>query len=109
MRTHLPLLLSLTCLAWAGAARADAPVVHLTLQGHRFVPAEITIPANTKVELVVKNADPTSAEFESSDLNREKVVTAGRELHLWIGPLSPGRYQFFDDFHPATQGTLIAQ
>lgn len=109
MALRIPLLLSFTCLAWTGAARADVPVVHLTLQGHRFVPAEITIPANKKVELVVKNADPTSAEFESSDMNREKVVTGGGELHLWIGPLSPARYQFFDDFHPATQGTLIAQ
>lgn len=103
-------LIALAALGWFATARAGTPGYNLTILGHRFVPSEITVPANQKVELVVKNADATAEEFESNDMHREKVVPGGGELHIWIGPLSPGRYGFFGDFHPATaQGTVIVR
>ena len=74
------------------------------------MPRELTIPAGQKVKIVVRNEDPTPAEFESSDLNREKVVGANSQIMLFVGPLDAGRYGFFDDFHRATTtGTLLVK
>jgi hypothetical protein len=82
----------------------------LTMKDHQFVPKELTIPADQKVKIIVKNQDSTPAEFESSDLNREKVVEANGEITVFVGPLSAGKYGFFDDFHrDTTTGTLIAK
>lgn len=82
----------------------------LTIQDHRFQPTDITIPADTKIKLIVRNADTTAEEFESSDLNREKVVAAGNQITVFIGPLSAGRYEFFGDFHPDTaRGHVVVE
>jgi hypothetical protein len=69
----------------------------------------LTIPADTKVKLIVQNLDSAPAEFESYDLNREKVVGPNSEITVFIGPLDPGRYSIFDDFHRDTTGTIIAK
>ena len=71
----------------------------LSIQGHRFSPTDIEIPAGKKVTLIVKNLDATPEEFESTDLRREKVVSGGDEITVYIGPLRPGRYEFFGDEH----------
>jgi hypothetical protein len=82
----------------------------LTIRDHIFQPTDITIPADTKVRLIIKNADTTAEEFESSDLNREKVVAAGNQIIVFIGPLSAGRYEFFGDFHPDTaRGHVVVE
>jgi len=81
----------------------------LTIRDHQFVPAELTIPANTKVELIVRNEQTTPAEFESSSLHREKIVPAGGQVSVFVGPLSPGRYDIFDDFNRSTRGSLVAK
>lgn len=87
----------------------DAPYI-LTIKDHRFQPTELTIPANTKVKLVIKNLDPTPEEFESHELHREKIVTGRGEAVIFLGPLDPGTYKFFGDFHEDTaQGRLIAK
>ncbi|MGC1996058.1 MAG: cupredoxin domain-containing protein [Pseudolabrys sp.] len=39
----------------------------------------------------------------------EKVVTGNGEGIIRIRPLAPGRYEFFDDFHPETRGALVAK
>jgi hypothetical protein len=101
--------LLLAFLAAMPSARAADEYV-LTIQDHRFQPTDITIPADTKIKLIVKNADSTAEEFESSDLNREKVVAAGNQITVFIGPLSAGRYEFFGDFHPDTaRGHIVVQ
>jgi hypothetical protein len=82
----------------------------LTIKDHRFSPSELEIPANTKVALVVKNLDPTPEEFESIELRREKVVAGGQEITIFIGPLKPGRYEFFGDFNPKTaRGHIVVK
>lgn len=93
-----------------GAAWAeDPPTFRLLLQGNRFEPSELRVPAGTRFLLVVRNADPTVAEFESAELRVERVITAGRETTLRLGPLAPGRYPFEDEFHRDTaKGVLIA-
>ncbi len=92
------------------SANATAGDYVLTLQHNQFSPKVLTIPANQKIKIVIRNQDATPAEFESSDLNREKIVGANSETTLFIGPLDAGRYGFFDDFHrDTTTGTLIVQ
>jgi hypothetical protein len=82
----------------------------LTLKDHQFSPRELTVPANQKVKIIVKNLDDSAAEFESSDLNREKVVAANGEITVFIGPVDAGSYGYFDDFHrTTTTGTIIAK
>jgi plastocyanin len=82
----------------------------LSIKGKAFEPSELTVPAGQKLTLVVKNLNPTPSEFESTDLNREKVVTGGSEITVFIGPLRPGSYEFFDDFSADTpHGHIVAK
>jgi hypothetical protein len=95
---------------WFLTSAAQADDFTLTFQNHRFDPTDITIPADTKIKLIVKNADTTAEEFESADLNREKVVAAGGQITVFIGPLSKGSYEFFGDFHQDTaRGHIVVQ
>jgi heme/copper-type cytochrome/quinol oxidase subunit 2 len=95
--------------AAAAPAVADDPMVTITLKDHQFVPVEVPVPAGVKVQLLVKNEQDVTAEFESNSLHREKIVTAGGQITVFVGPLDPGSYEFFDDFHNATRGHLVAK
>jgi len=89
---------------------AGYPEVTLEIRDHLFIPSELVVPANTKVKLVVYNRDPTPEEFESYELNREKVIVGGQRAIIFIGPLAPGEYLFFGEFNPKTaQGKVIAR
>lgn len=91
-------------------AQAKMPEYHLTIENHEFSPAELTIPAGAKVQLLVHNADATPEEFESYDLNREKIVAGNGRIKVYVGPLRPGRYKFFGEFHADTaQGVLVVK
>jgi len=82
----------------------------LVVKDHKFQPTEIEIPAGTKIALIVKNEDATPEEFESIELRREKVVAGGEQITVYIGPLKPGRYEFFGDFNPATaRGHIVVK
>jgi hypothetical protein len=102
------LFASLLCVA--AAALAAKPVFEIEIRNHLFEPDRIVIPANTKVKLIVYNRDPTPEEFESYELNREKVIMGGRKAIVFIGPLAPGEYPFFGEFHPQTAlGTVVVE
>jgi plastocyanin len=92
-----------------GPSRAEDTPVVIAIKDHQFVPREVEIPAGTKVKLVIRNQDPTTSEFESVEFHREKVVQPGAEIVLYVGPLEPGRYEFFDDFHAETRGHLLVK
>jgi plastocyanin domain-containing protein len=97
-------------LLMAGApAQADTGDVTITIKDGKFAPSEVRIPANKKVRLVVRNRDATTSEFESSDFHREQIVSPGGEITVFVGPLDPGTYEFFDDFHPDNRGYLVAR
>ena len=84
--------------------------VQLVIKDHMFQPAEITIPARTKVKLVVENQDATPEEFESHSMHREKIIPGGGKRTIFIGPLEPGTYKFFGEFNPKTaQGRVIVK
>jgi len=104
--------LLLTCVLALGAASlyAQEPEFRLVIRDHKFEPAELTIPAGKKVKLIIENMDATAEEFESHELNREKVVPAKGQVTVFVGPLKPGRYPFFGDFNKDTaKGVLIVQ
>jgi plastocyanin len=85
-------------------ARADDSVsISLTIKNHQFDPAETHAPAGKQIIFHVKNQN------ESSDLHFEKIVPAGTEAVVYVHPLKPGRYNYYDDFHHATQGYLVVQ
>ena len=92
------------------AAVADDAAFRLTIRNHRFEPAELVVPAGQKIKLEIDNQDATPEEFESHELNREKVVPAKATVAIFVGPLKPGRYPFFGDFNKGTaKGVLIAK
>ncbi|HAH64566.1 MAG TPA: cupredoxin domain-containing protein [Rhizobiales bacterium] len=111
MRYLVPFSLLITALlANYAVLAADDLSFALSLKEHKFTPSQLTIPADKRVKLTIKNLDSTPAEFESQNFKAEKVVPAGGEVSLYIGPLKAGTYGFFDDFHEdETKGTLIAK
>lgn len=88
------------------AFAADAPL-QLTIRNQAFQPSQLRIPAGTKVELVVVNNDTLPAEFESYDLSREVIVPGHSQIKVFIGPLDPGKYRFFNDFHQQSEGWIV--
>lgn len=81
-----------------------------SIRPRRFEPAELKVPAGRRVRLVVHNQDSTPEEFESHSLNREKIIPGGAKATLYIGPLKPGRYEFFGEYNPATaKGAVVAE
>jgi plastocyanin len=101
----------LICLAFAPAITFAADLEQtLVIKDHRFVPAEVKVPAGKKVKLIVDNQDASAEEFESHELNREKVVPGHSKMPIYIGPLAPGKYPFFGEFHEKTaRGVVIAE
>jgi plastocyanin len=92
------------------AAGAEDATFKLTIRNHRFEPVELMVPAGQKIKLEIKNLDATPEEFESYELNREKVVPANATVVIFVGPLKPGRYPFFGDFNKDTaKGVLIVK
>jgi hypothetical protein len=92
----------------SSSALAERPEFVVELKNHLFFPAEIHLPKNTKVKLIIINYDDTPEEFDSFDLNREKVIFPQRKAVIFVGPLPAGRYTFFGEYHPnSAQGVVI--
>ena len=107
---RFPLVLISAILIRFGCAGAGEAAYTIAIKDHRFQPTEIEIPAGMKIPLTIKNLDPTPEEFESTELKREKMVPAGKEITIQIGPLKPGRYEFFGDFNPTTaRGHIVVK
>lgn len=103
-------ILALVFLLISPLAVAATPKYELSLSDHRFTPTEITIPANTRVRLLVTNNDNSPEEFHSDSLHREKIIGAKRTGKINIGPLAPGTYSFMGEFHMRTaQGRIIVK
>jgi hypothetical protein len=106
---HVVPITALLALSWAMPVWADDPSFPISLRNNQFVPSELNIPAGQKVKLVVHNDNQSASEFESTQLHREKLVTPGQEIVVFVGPLDPGSYEFFDDLHPQTRGHLVVK
>jgi plastocyanin len=95
--------------AWPAAALAADAAPTLTIRAQAFQPGSITIPAGKRVKIMVDNKDTLPAEFESSDFSVEQVIPGGTALPVYLPPLKPGSYRFFNDFHPSSIGTLVVR
>jgi len=101
-------MLSMMCASVVSTAAT--PDIELIIKDHLFYPATVEIPAGQKVRLRIINQDSTPEEFESFELNREKLVVGNGQVVIFIGPLEPGEYPFFGEFYPKTaQGVVIAK
>jgi hypothetical protein len=87
----------------------DSVTLTLTIKDRQFQPAELRAPAGKAIALQIKNLDANAAEFESKALRVEKVIGPRSEALVRIRPQKPGRYGFFDEFHPQTQGFLVVE
>lgn len=102
------ILISLLVFSFSPALAVET--VNLTIKNHQFQPDVITIPKDKKVRLVIHNQDATPEEFESHELNREKIILGKQKASVFIGPLKPGVYPFFGEFNIKTaQGKVIVQ
>ncbi|MGB5325566.1 MAG: cupredoxin domain-containing protein [Pseudomonadales bacterium] len=87
----------------------DIPVFHMRLKEHLFFPSYLQVPAHVKFKLIIENQDNTAEEFDSFDLNREKVLFARSLSTIFIGPLEPGDYTFFGEYNSdIARGTILA-
>jgi plastocyanin len=90
------------------APDARPRTINIIIKDHRFEPAELTLMPQDKVILRVTNTDSSAEEFESVHLKREKVVPGNGTIDIGVGPLRPGVYDFFGDYHKDTaQGKII--
>jgi len=99
-------------LLWGAVA---APVLAdqeltLTIRDHRFEPSDLQAAAHTPILLNITNADAAPEEFESTKLNREKLIRGGHTVTIHLPALEPGIYEFFGEFNPKTAaGRLIVK
>lgn len=99
------LLIGLSLLALP--ALADNPEFTITIKDHKFEPAVLEIPADTKVKLIIDNKDATPEEFESHDLNREKIIKGNSQGIVFVGPLKSGEYKYFGEFNESSAQGVI--
>lgn len=96
-------------LASGSTALAADGQYEISVESKGFEPAQLSIPAGERVKLMVHNKTAMPAEFESYDFTAEKVVPGGTSIPVYIGPLKPGRYSFFNDFGDNVKGQLTVE
>ncbi|WP_034994503.1 cupredoxin domain-containing protein [Beijerinckia mobilis] len=115
MWVRLSISLFLVVLSWIGflpgAARAEEPPTFaIEFNDGKVTPLRLEVPADRRFRIELKNSGVTPAEFESTELRKEKVLAPGVVTVLVINRLDPGEYPFFDDFHPeAPKAVLVAK
>ncbi|PBJ23190.1 hypothetical protein BSG18_21380 [Pseudomonas ogarae] len=91
-------------------AQAELPTYELSMRDGHFTPAQLQVPAGQRFKIVLKNIGQGPAEFESTPLRVEKVLSPGVTTFVVIHPLRPGHYPFFDEFNPQLpEGGILAQ
>jgi plastocyanin len=97
------------------AQSAPSPVnaagqIVLTIENHAFSSAEIHVKAGQRIQILVRNLDPTAEEFDSTSLKIEKVIAGKSEGVLRLHALDPGSYPFVGEYHADTaKGVFIAE
>jgi len=92
------------------SAYAEDGTPDVVIEGHKFTPERIEIPAGKKVKLLIENRDATPEEFESFDLKIEKVIPGNTKARVFVGPLKAGEYKFVGDFNQKTaNGVIVAK
>ncbi len=111
MRTKLFIfILLIGSAAGEGPSVVQALIPEIRFTEHRFSPQTLVVPAGQLLQVRVVNSSKERIEFESFDLNREKVIEPGESVTLRLPALRAGRYDFFDDFHDdVPEGVIIAK
>ncbi len=92
------------------ALAEDTVNATVVIKDHKFDPAEIRVPAGKTIRLTVRNDDATPEEFESHDLDLEKIVPGGASIILVFGPLKAGSYNFVGEFNEdSAKGLIVAE
>jgi hypothetical protein len=93
-----------------GRSAADNGGTSIRFSDHHFVPQTLTVPAGKPLIIRVVNASSETIEFESFKLNREVAMTPGEAISVHLPALSPGSYDFYDDFHQdVPEGAIVAK
>lgn len=91
------------------AAAAEKLTVELTINNGVFTPQVLNVPTKKIIRIKISNIGEQPAEFESTQLRKEKVLAPGASSVVVIVPLREGEYSFFDDFHlDLPKGKIIA-
>ena len=107
MKFLLTFVLFLACMPVPACAEEALPE-RISLFNGIFAPSTLTIPANRKIKLTIANNDLIAIDFTSAALDSDIPIRPQSEAYIYLGPLAPGRYAFFDALHRATSpGTLI--
>ena len=108
LRTSALALLGLVSSDFASAD--DLTTYTITLQNHRFTPAEIHVPTGKPFIVVVTNANDGPDEFEMLFPALERPLDPGQQGKVKIGPLNPGRFPFFGESDPDDeQGVIVSE
>jgi len=82
----------------------------VVIKEHQFIPSQIEMKAGEKHRLIVLNQDDTPEEFESYELNREKIVSGNSKIVIFLPALEVGEYPFLGEFNPKTaQGRIVVK
>ena len=93
-----------------GVLAAGELEINVVIEGHKFTPDRIEVPAGNKVTLFVENKDATPEEFESGALRIEKVIPGKSKATIFVGPLKAGEYKFAGEFNPTSaHGVIVAK
>jgi plastocyanin len=111
IKTMAPLLAITAVLAlgvMTDPARADDQQIRF--ENHQFTPSTLAVRSGQPFKIKVVNASNETIEFESFKLNREQSVQPGETITVKLPALSPGTYDFYDDFHQdVPQGSIVAR
>lgn len=85
----------------------EIPVFRIEIKDGVITPPRLEVPANRPFKIELYNTGDTPAEFESTELHREKVLAPHSASFIVIRRLDPGEYKFFDDFHLDAQPAVL--
>lgn len=85
----------------------DEIEINIAIKNHYFEPNIIEAPEGKKIRLIVHNMDSMIEEFESHELNREKVIPPNAKIVIILAPLAVGDYPFFGEFHSDTAKGIL--
>ena len=110
LRARIALAAALVLAAPTIALSSGAEPLEIEFKDHRFAPQSLTVVAAQPLTLKVINASNETIEFESFKLNREVAMTPGETITVRLPALSPGSYDFYDDFHQdVPEGSIVAK
>jgi hypothetical protein len=90
----------------------ELPTFDLEMKDGVLVPSELRVPAGVTFKIVLRNTGSGPAEFDSQRLRKEKVLGPGAESFITVRKLSPGSYEFYEEFNgdkPTAHGVIVAE